>query len=64
MVTPVKEEDPIRKIRVLFPIHQGMDSLDFVGPYEMLSHAYHDPSEKSIYHSLRSHHIQQSHHHH
>jgi len=47
MVTPVKEEDPIRKIRVLFPIHQGMDSLDFVGPFEMLSNAWHDPSDKT-----------------
>jgi len=47
MVTAVKEEDSIRKIRVLFPIHQGMDALDFVGPYEMLSHACHDPSDKT-----------------
>jgi len=47
MVSSVKEEDPIRKIKVLFPIHQGLDALDFVGPYEMLSWARHDPSDKS-----------------
>jgi len=47
MVTSVKEEDPIRKIKVLFTLHEGMDSLDFVGPYEMLHTARHDPSDKS-----------------
>jgi len=47
MVTPVREEDPIRKIKVLFPLHQGMDSLDFVGPFELLYSACHDTSDKT-----------------
>jgi len=47
MVPAVREEDPIRKIRVLFTLHQGMDALDFVGPYEILNSACHDPSDKS-----------------
>lgn len=29
-------------IKVLFTLHQGMDSLDFVGPLETLSQARHN----------------------
>jgi len=45
MIPGVKEEDSIRTIKVLFPIHEGMDSLDFVGPYEILTWARHEPSD-------------------
>lgn len=47
MASYVGGEDPIRKIKVLFTLHQGMNSLDFVGPYELLNCACHDPSDES-----------------
>lgn len=47
MVTAVREEDSIRKIKVLFTLHHGMDALDFVGPYEILKCARHDTSDES-----------------
>jgi len=45
--TVVPEEDTNRKIKVLFTTHNNMDALDFVGPWEILSHARYDNSDSS-----------------
>lgn len=37
-------EDPIQ---VLISMHQGMDTLDFAGPLEVLSHARHNIKDPS-----------------
>jgi len=34
-------------IRVLMALHPGMDTLDFAGPLEILSHAQHNISDAS-----------------
>lgn len=33
-------------LQVLFPLHDAFDTLDFVGPMEMFSHALHDQKNK------------------
>lgn len=37
--------DALPVIKVLFTLHPGMDSLDFVGPLEVLSQAKHNPND-------------------
>jgi hypothetical protein len=37
--------DAVPIIKVLFTLHPGMDSLDFVGPLEVLAKALHNPND-------------------
>ncbi|TVY36839.1 hypothetical protein LOCC1_G007062 [Lachnellula occidentalis] len=39
--------DALPTIKVLFTLHPGMDSLDFIGPLEVLSQAKHNPNDSS-----------------
>jgi len=41
------DKGDLETLQVLFPLHEDFDSLDFVGPMEMFSHAYHNPKYKS-----------------
>lgn len=43
----VENGDKIEPIRVLFTLHEGFDTLDFVGPQEVLNHAQHNIKDAS-----------------
>lgn len=44
-IIPEDGEGHIEVVKVLFTLHPGFDSMDFVGPLEVLSHARHNKSD-------------------
>ena len=46
-MSAIAEDGPSKPIEVLFAVHEGFDTLDVLGPLEMLHMAKHDGGKDS-----------------